>query len=103
MEQLLQQFEKPITDRGEASYTVYLYGRSRPADTWQGWLVFERASDGKRFATDVETTQSNAEAILYWATGLTDAYFDGALERATRGPQRRSSTRVSRRRLAGRR
>jgi hypothetical protein len=86
MDQLLQQFEQPVTDRGGASYAVFLYGRSRPADTWQGWLVFERASDGQRFATGVETTQPNADAILYWATGLTGAYFDGALDRALRGP-----------------
>jgi hypothetical protein len=82
VERLLQQFEKPIRDSGGATYNVYVYGRSRPSDTWQGWLVFERLTDGRRFATGVETTQSSAEAILYWATGLTDAYFDGALERA---------------------
>lgn len=63
-------------------YRVFLFGRSRPRDTWQGWLVFERTTDGRRFATDVETTQPSAEAILYWATGLTGAYFDGALARA---------------------
>lgn len=87
MERLLQQFEKPIADASGVLYTVYLYGRSRPGDTWQGWLSFERVSDGRRFVTDVETTQSNAEGILYWATGLTDAYFDGALERAQHSEQ----------------
>lgn len=87
MEQLLQQFEQPIVDKSGVGYTVFLYGRDRPGDTWQGWLVFERSSDGKRFATDVETTQPNADAVLYWATGLTSAYFDGALERARRSPR----------------
>src|SRR5205823_1074307 len=87
MEQLLQQFEKPIIDKSGVSYTVFLYGRSRPGDTWQGWLVFERSNAGKRFATDVETTQPNSDAILYWSTGLTPAYFEGALERALRAPQ----------------
>jgi hypothetical protein len=81
MERLLQ-FERPIADATGASYNVSVYGRSRPSDTWQGWLVFERTTDGKRFSTDVETTQPNAEAIVYWATGLTDTYFDGALQRA---------------------
>jgi DNA-binding MarR family transcriptional regulator len=82
MEQLLQEFETPVVDKAGTIYRVFLYGRSRPADTWQGWLVFERAADGTRYPTDVETTQPNAEAVLYWATGLTDAYFDGALDRA---------------------
>jgi hypothetical protein len=75
-------------------YRVFLFGRNRPGDTWQGWLVFERTTDGKRFATDVETTQSNAEAILYWATGLTDAYFDGALARA-QNPRPRDTSAVA--------
>lgn len=84
MERLLQEFEKPITDQSGTVYRVHLFGRSRPADTWQGWLVFERLSDGQRFATGVETTQPNAEAVVYWASGLTNAYFDGALDRALR-------------------
>jgi hypothetical protein len=87
MERLLQQFEHRVSDRDGETYDVFLYGRSRPGDTWQGWLAFERTSDGARFTTDVETTQPNAEAVLYWATGLTEAYFDGALARA-RKPQR---------------
>jgi hypothetical protein len=84
MDQLLQQFEAPIVDRNGDLHTVYLYGRARPGDTWQGWLVFERQRDRQRFTSPVETTQTNREAVLYWATGLTDAYFDGALERAQR-------------------
>jgi hypothetical protein len=82
MEQLLQQFEAPIRDANGNLYVVYLYGRERLSDTWQGWLVFERRRDSVRFATPVETTQPNAQAIVYWATGLTATYFDGALQRA---------------------
>jgi hypothetical protein len=82
VERLLQQFEQPFTDRTGDTYNVYVYGRSRPGDTWQGWLVFERVTDGRRFSTNVETTQVSDEAILYWATGLSGAYFDGALVRA---------------------
>ena len=83
MDQLLQQFETPIERDGE-SYIVYVYGRGRAGNTWQGWLVFERLRDGKRFTTPVETTQPNARAVTYWATGLSNAYFDGALLRAMR-------------------
>lgn len=82
MERLLHQFEETFSGRAPETYRVYVYGRSREHDTWQGWLVFERLSDGRRLPTPVETTQSTAEAITYWATGLTSAYFDGALERA---------------------
>lgn len=82
METLLQQFETPFVDRDGSAYGVFVYGRSRAHDTWQGWLVFERQRDGRRFATPVETTQPNGEAVRYWATGLTETYFEGALDRA---------------------
>src|ERR1044071_2065864 len=101
MDQLLQQFEQPVTDSDGTLYTAYLYGRSRPGDTWQGWLVFERQSDGHRFATGAETTQPNAAAILYWASGLTSAYFDGALDRAKKTPRgRHESVVIGERNLA---
>jgi hypothetical protein len=82
MDQLLQQFEALVDDGAGNRYAVYLYGRSRPGDTCQGWLVFERTSDGRRFSTPAETTQPNMEAVAYWGTGLSATYFDGALQRA---------------------
>lgn len=82
MDRLLQQFDTPVADAEGAQYNVLLYARDRVADTWQAWLVFERMPAAARFETDVETTQPNAEAVLYWATGLTDAYLEGALTRA---------------------
>src|ERR1051326_7696162 len=113
MDEILQQFEQPVIDESGERYAVYLYSRSRPGDTWQGWLVFERQNDGRRYATrgpgdpgggwlvferqtagrryatGVETTQPNRQAILYWATGLTDSYFDGAFNRARKTPRER--------------
>jgi hypothetical protein len=41
---------------------------------------------GPPLATDVETTQSNAEAVAYWATGLQPVFFEGALARARSRP-----------------
>lgn len=90
MTTLLQQFENPIRGPGGETYIVLLHGRARSSDgMWEGWIVFQRTSDARLFATPVETTQSTAEAVRYWATGLGDAYFEGALERALRTrPQR---------------
>ena len=82
MDTLFQQFERPIADNNGDAFLVFVQGRSRPHDTWEGWLVFERQRDARRFATPVETTQPDANAILYWASGLTDTYLEGALERA---------------------
>ncbi|HEX7705039.1 MAG TPA: hypothetical protein VF701_01130 [Thermoanaerobaculia bacterium] len=93
---LLQQFEAPFNDGSGEKYTVYVYGRTRPGDNWKGWLVFERHSDGTRLSTGVETTQPNAEAVTYWATGLSTAYFEGALNRAQSPPSKpRSATVVA--------
>jgi len=44
--------------------------------------VFERQRDARRFSTPVETTQPDEQAVLYWASGLTDTYLEGALDRA---------------------
>src|SRR5436190_6864965 len=82
MQMLLQEFERHLIGSDGDEYVVLVYGRSRPGDTWQGWLVFVRQRDNRRFATPVETTQPNAEAIVYWSSGLTDVYFEGALQRA---------------------
>jgi hypothetical protein len=72
----------PFADSSGDFYDVFLHGRNREHDTWQGWLAFTRRRDGRIFTTDVETTQPSAESVLYWATGLTSAYFDGAFDRA---------------------
>lgn len=82
METLFQQFERPMRHSSGDVYLVFVQGRSRPHDTWEGWLVFERQRDARRFNTPVETTQPDAQALLYWASGLTDTYLEGALERA---------------------
>jgi len=82
MDTLFQQFEKPMRDSSGDTYLVFVQGRSRPHDTWEGWLVFERQRDARRFSTPVETTQPNAQAVLYWASGLENTYLEGALDRA---------------------
>jgi hypothetical protein len=82
MDTLFQQFERPMTDAGGDTYLVFVQGRSRPHDKWEGWLVFERQRDARRFSTPVETTQPDDQAVLYWASGLTAVYLEGALERA---------------------
>jgi hypothetical protein len=35
--------------------------------------------------TERETTQSSAEQVAYWASGLEPTYLEGALARAQRG------------------
>ena len=48
---------------------------------WEGWIEF--VSDDRAIRTGRETEQPNRDAIMYWAQGLTSAYLEGALARAT--------------------
>lgn len=77
----------PATVRG-ADGTVYsasIHGSSRPDGTWMAWIEFD-ATDGAqpRLRTGQETSQPDRAAVEYWAGGLEQVYFEGALERASR-------------------
>jgi hypothetical protein len=71
---------------GTAYETVRVYAEPNGRTTWAGWLEFLPADGGPSLATDVETTQSNVEAVAYWATGLEPIFFEGALARARSRP-----------------
>ena len=48
---------------------------------WEGWIEF--VSDVSAVRTGRETEQPSRDALMYWAQGLTAAYLEGALARAT--------------------
>ena len=48
---------------------------------WEGWIEF--VSDETAIRTGRETEQPNRDSLMYWAQGLTTAYLEGALTRAT--------------------
>ena len=48
---------------------------------WEGWIEF--VADDRAIRTGRETEQPNRDALMYWAQGLTAAYLEGALARAT--------------------
>jgi len=56
--------------------------------TWQGWIEFVPIGDGQPIRSSRETTQPNRQDTLYWATGLTPVYLQGALRRAQSRPVR---------------
>src|ERR1044071_5460528 len=49
---------------------------------WEGWIEF--VSEGRAIRTERETEQPSRDTLVYWADGLTFAYLEGALARATR-------------------
>jgi hypothetical protein len=48
---------------------------------WHGWFEFMPGGDRASLRTPRETTQPNRAATLYWATGITPVYLEGALRR----------------------
>ena len=68
---------------GGREYDVYILGSERADGTWGGWIEFVSDDGTQRLRTPQETSQPNREAVVYWASGLEDVYFEGALERAS--------------------
>ena len=83
MAEVLIEFANELGDSGVV-YEARACGRQRDDDLWEGWVEFEPRGGGETVRTSRETTQPNEADLRYWATGLTGAYLEGALERALR-------------------
>jgi hypothetical protein len=88
MAEVVHVFDGPILVDG-ARYVARVAGRP-DGHIWEGWIEFvadEERSTGIR--TPRETTQPDRNALVYWATGLSPTYLEGALQRAlvTRVPR----------------
>jgi hypothetical protein len=62
-------------------YRVRACGSPMDASRWQGWLEFDPVNGGEALRSTRETTQPNRVDLVYWATGLTAVYLEGALNR----------------------
>lgn len=77
-------YEHPHRFRSDThEYSAFILGVERTDGTWAGWIEFVPFDGVRRLRTGQETSQSNRDALYYWATGLEDVYFDGALSRAS--------------------
>jgi hypothetical protein len=63
-------------------YRAHACGAETPGGMWQGWLEFLPLDGGPPIRSGRETTQPNRTDAVYWATGLTPVYLEGALRRA---------------------
>ena len=88
MAEVIQKFETQLRGRDGRSYNVQASGRERDDGLWEGWLEFLPLDRGEPVVTSRETTQPNRDDLVYWASGLTDPYLDGALLRALAPPPR---------------
>lgn len=90
MAEVLVEFSDPVTDSDGITYTARACGSEADNGHWQGWIEFIPDDGGEIVRSGRETTQPNRTDTLYWATGLTHVYLEGALERALRPPVRRT-------------
>jgi hypothetical protein len=82
MAEVLLEYSDVVISAGTSRYTARACGTAVPSGQWQGWLEFVDAETGNAFRSPRETTQPNRTDTLYWATGLTPVYLEGALQRA---------------------
>ena len=81
MAEVLHEFGLVTASNGE-TYHVRACGSALDGVRWQGWLEFEPVDGGETLRTSRETTQPDRAATIYWASGLTLVYIEGALNRA---------------------
>jgi hypothetical protein len=82
MAEVLVEFSDPITDSDGITYMARACGSESDNGHWQGWIEFTPLDGGEPIRSGRETTQPNRTDTLYWATGLTHVYLEGALQRA---------------------
>jgi len=80
--EVLVEFTEPVTSPEGGRYVARACGREMPDGKWEGWIEFLPVDRGQPARSGRETTQPNRTDTMYWATGLTAVYLEGALHRA---------------------
>ena len=79
---LVHELPVVIDSRG-VPYTAAVMGSLAEDGLWDGFIEL-RGEDGSTLTTPLETRQSNLADLVYWSTGLSEVYLEGALSRARR-------------------
>jgi hypothetical protein len=85
--ELIRERADPFVDAEGRRFLVRVYGQQRRDGTWVGWLAFVAEDGSVTLPTDVETSQPERGAVVYWADGLQPIYIEGAFARARRRSQ----------------
>jgi len=81
MAEIFMQFPEPLSANGGTLYMAQVCGRPAPDGGWEGWIEFVPDDGSHALRSQRETRQPSRDTLLYWATGLTQVYLEGALER----------------------
>jgi hypothetical protein len=82
MAEILVRYQLPVRDANGLQYEARAYGAAIDHVLWEGWIEFVPIGGGPPLRSPRETTQPNRVDTVYWATGLTRVYLEGALIRA---------------------
>lgn len=82
MAETLLVYQTLVAGRDGIAYEARACGGADATGRWQGWIEFVPAGGGQPLRSPRETTQPSREDTIYWATGLTPVYLEGALRRA---------------------
>lgn len=82
MAEVLTSFETPVSDR-LGTYYARAVGRHAEDGMWEGWLEFTPIDGASEVLVGrIESRQPERHDLVYWATGLTPVFLEGALHRA---------------------
>ena len=86
MAETLQQYPGTIDADDGTEYEARACAASMADGLWQAWIEFVPVADGGPIRSPRETTQPNRTDAVYWASGLSRIYLEGALRRALAKP-----------------
>lgn len=82
MAELLLEYQNIFADADGTTYRARACGRQTRGGLWEGWIEFVPTDGGKTLRSRRETTQPNRVDAVYWATGISNIYLQGAFDRA---------------------
>ena len=88
MAEVLVEFDAAFPGPGGANYAARACARPTEDGVWEGWIEFSDLETGVVIRSGRETTQPSRDDVMYWATGLTRVYLEGALARALPADER---------------
>jgi len=86
MAETLQHYPGVVVAADAAEYEARACGAQMADGLWHGWIEFVPVGDGPPLRSPRETTQPNRADAVYWASGLSRIYLEGALRRARSSP-----------------
>jgi len=93
MAEVLAEYPEPVVADDGTAYRAQACGSPNADGLWEGWIEFVAIGDGTAIRSPRETTQPNRVDTVYWASGLTPIYLEGALSRALNPLVRRAPSR----------